>query len=360
MLHKLKAYILMVVVQIAYAAVNVIYKLAIIDGMSMRVVTAYRLLFASLFTIPVALIYDRKKRSKITWKVLFLGFLCGLFGGSFFSNSYLVAMDLTSASFMLAMINLTPAITFIMALSCGLEKLNLKVAEGRAKVIGTIIGISGAMLVTFVKGTEINICSFKINLMHTHHNPSSPHQFRNKLLGVPLAILSCCSYSLWYILQAKLNEEYPNSNSSTAMMNTMGALQATIFTLCVDRDWKQWKLGFNIRLLTAAYSGIVASGIMVVIIAWCIKKRGPLFVSIFSPLQLVLVDIAAYFMLDEKLYLGSVVGAVMIVCGLYVVLWGKAQELKKKKSELVSLENTTRGEFENVEVVSSAPRSQQP
>lgn len=59
MLHKLKAYILMVVVQIAYAAVNVIYKLAINDGMSMRVVTAYRLLFASLFTIPVALIYDR-------------------------------------------------------------------------------------------------------------------------------------------------------------------------------------------------------------------------------------------------------------------------------------------------------------
>lgn len=50
--------------------------------------------------------------------------------------------------------------------------------------------------------------------------------------------------------------------------------------------------------------GIVASGIMVVIIAWCIKRRGPLFVSIFSPLQLVLVDIAAYFMLDEKLYVG--------------------------------------------------------
>jgi len=41
------------------------------------------------------------------------------FRGSLFSNSYLVAMDLTSASFMLAMINLTPAITFIMALSCG-------------------------------------------------------------------------------------------------------------------------------------------------------------------------------------------------------------------------------------------------
>ncbi|WVZ24357.1 hypothetical protein V8G54_002901 [Vigna mungo] len=119
MVRKLKAYILMVFVQFAYAAVNIIYKLAINDGMSMRVVTAYRLLFASLFTVPVALIYDRNNSSKITSKVLFLGFLCGLFGGSLFSNLYLVAMDLTSASFMLAMINLTPGITFIMALSCG-------------------------------------------------------------------------------------------------------------------------------------------------------------------------------------------------------------------------------------------------
>jgi len=59
MLHKLKAHILMVLVQFAYATLNVIYKLAIKDGMNMRVVTAYRLLFASAFTVPVALIFDR-------------------------------------------------------------------------------------------------------------------------------------------------------------------------------------------------------------------------------------------------------------------------------------------------------------
>lgn len=50
--------------------------------------------------------------------------------------------------------------------------------------------------------------------------------------------------------------------------------------------------------------GIVASGLVVIAMAWCIKKRGPVFASIFSPLQLLLVVIAAYFMLDEKLYLG--------------------------------------------------------
>jgi hypothetical protein len=50
---------LMLISQIALAATNIISKLAINDGMSMRVATAYRFIFASAFTIPVALIFDR-------------------------------------------------------------------------------------------------------------------------------------------------------------------------------------------------------------------------------------------------------------------------------------------------------------
>jgi hypothetical protein len=50
--------------------------------------------------------------------------------------------------------------------------------------------------------------------------------------------------------------------------------------------------------------GIVSSGISIIIVAWCIKMRGPLFASVFYPLQLLLIAVSAYFMLDEKLYLG--------------------------------------------------------
>ena len=57
--NGLKPAMLMVLVQITFSALNVIYKLAISDGMSMRVATAYRLIFASAFTIPLALIFDR-------------------------------------------------------------------------------------------------------------------------------------------------------------------------------------------------------------------------------------------------------------------------------------------------------------
>ncbi|TKY53364.1 WAT1-related protein [Spatholobus suberectus] len=352
-LQGLKPEMLMVFAQTALAAVNVIYKLAIKDGMSMRVAIAYRLLLASAFSIPLALIFDRKKRPKITWRVLIMGFLCGLFGGSLYLNLYLEALALTSTTSVLAVTNLTPIITFIMAISFGFEKLNLRVAEGMAKVIGTIIGTSGAMLLIFFKGIEIKIVSSKINLMDQHQNQNvhiAPQHSdsRSNLLGVSCAIASCCCFSTWFNIQAKLNKECPSYHSSTALTSTMGAIQAIVFALCVDRDWNQWKLNNNIRLLTVVYSGIVVSGVMVMAIAWSIKMRDPLFVSVFNPLQLLLVVVAAYLMLDEKLYLGSVLGAVLIVFGLYVVLWGKSKEMKKK-SQLEPSEITN--ESENVEAV---------
>lgn len=50
--------------------------------------------------------------------------------------------------------------------------------------------------------------------------------------------------------------------------------------------------------------GIVASGVSVTVIAWCVRVRGPLFVSIFNPLTLILVALAGSLILDEKLYIG--------------------------------------------------------
>lgn len=50
--------------------------------------------------------------------------------------------------------------------------------------------------------------------------------------------------------------------------------------------------------------GIVTSGLMVIVTAWCVRMRGPMFVSIFNPLSLVLVAIAGSLLLDENLYAG--------------------------------------------------------
>ncbi|KAI3439303.1 WAT1-related protein, partial [Psidium guajava] len=118
-MHGAKPVILMVAVQAAFAGVNVAYKLAANDGMNLRLVVAYRLLFATAFISPLALFFERKKRPKLTGTVLFQAFCCGLFGGSLAQNLYLESLALTSATYAAAMANLVPAITYIMAVSFG-------------------------------------------------------------------------------------------------------------------------------------------------------------------------------------------------------------------------------------------------
>ncbi|XVF14984.1 hypothetical protein REPUB_Repub09cG0109200 [Reevesia pubescens] len=59
----LKPVIIMFVVQAVVSGVNVFYKLAVIDGMSMRVLISYRFIFATAFLVPLALILERRKKA---------------------------------------------------------------------------------------------------------------------------------------------------------------------------------------------------------------------------------------------------------------------------------------------------------
>ncbi|KAL7235991.1 hypothetical protein ACSBR1_019300 [Camellia fascicularis] len=168
-----------------------------------------------------------------------------------------------------------------------METLGLGTMIGKAKVAWTLMCTSGAMLLMFYKRAELNIWSTNVHLFLKGGHVASPHPHdRNDVVG-PLLVASCCvSTATGLIVQAKLIQDHPCVYSSTALMTTMAAIQAIGYALCIDRDW------------------------------------------IFSPL-LVLAAIAGSLLLDEKLHLGSVLGAVVIVCGLYMVLWGKSKELKR-------------------------------
>ncbi|PKI45999.1 hypothetical protein CRG98_033639 [Punica granatum] len=133
---------------------------------------------------------------------------------------------------------------------------------GKAKVAGTLMGIGGAMLLTFYKGVEIVLWSTNVNLLKTTttagHSAASlaAHQSSDRALGSLLAVCSCLCYALWLIIQAKMSESYPAHYSSTALMSFMGSVQAVAFALCREKDWTQWKLGWNIRLLGVSYARV--------------------------------------------------------------------------------------------------------
>ncbi|XP_077241366.1 WAT1-related protein At1g68170-like [Tasmannia lanceolata] len=328
-LHGMRPVVLMVVVQILLAGLNIFYKFAVIDGMSLRILIAYRYVFATAILAPLAFFLGRNNRPILTWTLLLQGFCCGFFGATLVGNLYLWSLSMTSATFVSAMLNFIPVITFIMAVSVGLERLGTQTMYGKAKVIGTLISVGGAMLMTLYKGVEIHLWSSNTNLVGHHQQKSSPQGSGNHVMGSLMAVASCVSYGIWYIIQPKMTETCPCHYSSATLMCLMASIQSAIFALCTERDWTQWKLGWNIRLLTAFYSGSFGTALLVTLTAWCIKERGPLFASTFMPLTLIIVAVVGSLILDEKLHLGSVLGAVLILIGLYLVLWGKGREMEK-------------------------------
>lgn len=86
-----------------------------------------------------------------------------------------------------------------------LEKLAFGTMGGRAKVLGTLIGIGGAMLLTFYKGVQFNMGSTHLDLLHhgSHRAAvaSSNSGSAHSLLGALLAFGSCISYALWLNIQ---------------------------------------------------------------------------------------------------------------------------------------------------------------
>ena len=73
-LHGPKPALLMVVVQFAFAGMNVLYKLASNDGMNFKVIVAYRYIFSTAFILPLALFIERYYNLKpfISFSLYFL------------------------------------------------------------------------------------------------------------------------------------------------------------------------------------------------------------------------------------------------------------------------------------------------
>ncbi|GER51928.1 nodulin MtN21 /EamA-like transporter family protein [Striga asiatica] len=136
-------------------------------------------------------------------------------------------------------------------------------------------------------------------------------------------------------VMAVLCRKYTAQLSLTALVCFMGTLQSIAVTFVMEHKPHVWAIGFDMNLLAAAYAGIVSSGIAYYVQGLVMQKRGPVFVTAFSPLMMIIVAIMGSFILAEKIYVGGVLGAVLIVIGLYSVLWGKYKEYKEKEEEIL-------------------------
>ncbi|KAI3472393.1 hypothetical protein Pfo_029514 [Paulownia fortunei] len=310
--EKAKPYIAMISLQFGYAGMNIITKVSLNRGMSHYVLVVYRHAFATAVIAPFALVLERKVRPKITFTIFMQLFVLGLLGPVIDQNFYYAGLKFTSPTFSCAMSNMLPAMTFVMAVLCRMEKVDMKKVRCQAKVVGTIVTVAGAMLMTLYKGHVINLDWFK---------------------GSILLIFATLAWASFFILQAITLRKYTAQLSLTTLVCFMGTLQSIAVTFVMEHRPNAWAIGWDMNLLAAAYAGIVSSSIAYYVQGLVMQKRGPVFVTAFSPLMMIIVAIMGSFILAENIYVGGVLGAVLIVIGLYSVLWGKYKEFKEKEAE---------------------------
>nr|KYP55168.1 Auxin-induced protein 5NG4 [Cajanus cajan] len=270
--------------------------------MNRYVFVVYRNAIAALALAPFALIFERKIRPKITLPVFLqitaLGFVEPVIDQGF----TFLGMQYTSASFASAIMNAVPSVTFVLAVILRLERVNVKEVRSLAKVIGTLVTFSGALLMTLYKGPLIKLF-YTPNATHHQDGSHSPEVVKHWVSGTLFLLLGCVAWSSFFILQ---NILWP------------GVLERAV----PDSE----------RPVLKPERGILVSERAVLMYWWCVNFASGMasFICkintpIVHPERAVLVSERDVLILDQ-LHLGSIIGAIIIALGLYSVVWGKGKD----------------------------------
>ncbi|XP_058077966.1 WAT1-related protein At1g44800-like isoform X4 [Magnolia sinica] len=288
MYRRFKPHLLMVLGQFGYTFLYFITEASFKHGMNPFVYVTYRHFVGGVVMFPFAYFLEKKIRPKLTLALFLEIFVLSLLGVSLTLNMYFSSLRYTSPTFVASMVNTISSLTFMIAVLLRLEGLDGSI-RGIAKIGGTLVSLTGVMVMTLYKGPVLrNLGGALI------HFQGSTTIHENWIKGSILTVSSCITWALWYIMQ-----------------------------------------------------GVVVSGLIVFIQLWCTEEKGPVFVTMFNPLATILVAVLAYFVLGEKLHTGSIIGGVIVIIGLYLLLWGKegdhADKIKSQDLSSLSREEPKEG-----------------
>ncbi|WCJ21686.1 nodulin MtN21 /EamA-like transporter family protein [Euphorbia peplus] len=327
--------IAMVAVEFTEMSLTTLMKAAMAKGMTPFIYILYSNALAIFILVPSSFFFYRERaRPKLTLAIISKIFLLAIL--SLCIQAFInTGIKYSSPTLSSAILDLTPAFTFLLAIISRMEKVEMRLASSQAKAMGTIISVGGALIVTLYKGQPITI-DINNNITGSHLLMSLTS---NWVVGGFLCSAGAFCLALLFIVQAWLLKDYPAELMITTITCTFVTLLSAILTLIVEKDSSVWVLKPDVELIAIVCSAIFAVSFRSLVHTWAVRKKGPLYTSMFKPLGMVITTFLGVSFLGDNLHIGSVIGGITIAFGFYTVIWGKAQEKKMFEVEDKGISN---------------------
>ncbi|KAF3947065.1 hypothetical protein CMV_026750 [Castanea mollissima] len=315
-----KAYLFLTLNELFLAVFMILVESLTSNGVSALVIVVYEHVIATVLLSFLAFFLERNNRPPLSIKILCYTFLLGLLQISLSQVLFTMSLQFVASTYQSVGLNLIPSLVFVMALIFHQEKLKCWSINGQAKIWGLALSAAGALVVLLWKGPVV-LNSMLFNIQATS----------DVVTGSIMIIVGVLAKSFSNILVGHVIQFYPAELSLTAMMSLFGTIQTAVVSAFVI-SWSSWDLKWEkgLVLVTILLGGIVVTGLSYYVMTWSIKKKGPVFTSAFDPLLVVFSFFLQTFVLGNSAYLGSIVGAVLVILGLYLILWAKTNDMDNK------------------------------
>ncbi|MBA0876050.1 hypothetical protein Goshw_000625 [Gossypium schwendimanii] len=221
-----------------------------------------------------------------------------------------------------------------------IEKVAFRSSSSRAKIMGTFTSICGALVIIFYKGPKV----FSLSSSAIHQRPLGLMSSEsNWIIGGLLLAIAFVLVSLGYIIQSQIMKIYPEEVTVNFFYNLFGTIISLPICFLAEPNLSSWRLSSDLAAVAVLYSGLFGFSFLCVVHIWGIHLKGPVFVASFKPTSIAIAVVMSAIFLGEAIFLGSVIGSLILCTGLYCVLWGKAKEEEEMREDDCGLSTTING-----------------
>ncbi|CAA7032070.1 unnamed protein product [Microthlaspi erraticum] len=337
-LHRRDAVLLtaMLSTETANVAMNTLFKAATSKGLNSYTFLVYSYLIGSLLLLlPSHQFFSNRSRSlpPLSFSILCKIGLLGLLGSTYQITGF-IGIVYSNPTLSSAISNINPAITFILAVIFRMEKASLKERSSVAKMLGTLVSLIGALVVVLYHGPRVFTESSPPHPQLRQLSPPFSSSNSDWIIGGSLLAIKDTLVSVAFILQAHIMNEYPAPLTVSFIYFSFSSILISCIGFIAEKNNpSMWILRFDITLLCILFGGIFNPAYYAIHL-WAVRNKGPVYLAIFRPLSILIAVIMGAIFLGDFLYLGSLVGGILISLGFYTVMWGKAKE---EKAKLLSL-----------------------